>query len=65
MLRSILLAATIGFLAGSTPASAQNFTGSCRDWCQQNRCGHGVVNAVKCFEVCVPACQKKNPKAKP
>jgi hypothetical protein len=63
MLRAILLAVAISLVAGSIPAFAQNFAGSCRDLCLKNRCGHGSMNPNVCMYNCVAACKKKNPKA--
>ena len=64
MLRLFLLAAVAtSLLAGLMPASAQNFKGSCIEWCLQNRCARGAMNQTKCMNRCVPVCKHKNPKA--
>ena len=67
MLRSIAMAAVaIGLLSGLVPVAAQNFTGSCEQFCREKRCAgtnqsHGVG---VCMSKCVPNCRMKNPKAK-
>ena len=63
MVRTIVFAAAISVI-GSIPVSAQNFKGSCREFCQQNRCSRGAANMVLCMQKCVPFCKQKNPKAK-
>lgn len=67
MLRSIAIAAlAISLLSETVPVSAQNFTGSCEQFCREKRCAagnqsHGVA---VCMSKCVPNCRMKNPKAK-
>jgi hypothetical protein len=60
MLRVLLIATAISFVAGGFPAFAQG-GGNCSDWCRTNRCSGGYMsgNSPKCMIGCVEACQKK------
>jgi hypothetical protein len=64
MLRVFLMAVVINLVIASIPAAAQNFTGSCRAWCQKARCGVGSGNPIECMRYCTASCKEKNPKAK-
>ena len=61
MLRYILFVGfviSLSSLAGATPASA----GKCGDFCEQNRCGHGVGDPARCMHVCKQYCAEAHPK---
>jgi hypothetical protein len=61
MLKTVLF---IGFVIGLSflPGAAAFAQGKCADWCQQNRCGHGVGDPARCMHVCVAMCQEKHAK---
>jgi hypothetical protein len=63
MLRLILVALAISFIAQSTPVAAQS---SCAEWCRANRCSGGMQagSAPVCMSKCVAACQKRTSKQK-
>ncbi len=65
MLKLAVTAVAFGLLSGSV-AFAQNFTGSCEQFCREKRCAPTNVNygVGVCMSKCVPACRQKNPKAK-
>jgi hypothetical protein len=66
MLRPVVVAVAISLLSGSVPALAQNFKGSCEQFCREKRCaaGNAAFTMNTCMAKCVPNCRMKNPNAK-
>ena len=66
MLRIAIVAAAISLFSGSIPALAQNFKGSCEQFCREKRCATGNASHGMniCMSKCVPNCKMKNPNAK-
>ena len=66
MLRSLFVIGVLALVATPGVALAQNFKGSCFQWCSEKRCAAGSYSSNRnfCMSQCVSGCKLKNPNAK-
>jgi len=63
MLKIAIAAIAVTVMFGVLPAAAQNFTGSCSEYCAKKACAT-ATSKNWCIQDCSAKCRMRNPNAK-